>query len=305
MRIALIQTRTPANQAAALDALVPQIRAAAGSGAKLILTPEGSNLLERNRERLQERLALEEDDVVACGLRELARDLRVEILIGSVLVRRGDGSFANRCLMIGDDGGVVARYDKIHMFDVNLPTGEEIRESRTYRPGAAAVLAPSAAGLLGLTICYDLRFPQLYRSLAMAGAEILTVPAAFTKPTGEAHWEVLLRARAIETGAFVLAPAQGGLHEDGRRTFGRTLAVSPWGVVIGRLDHDDEGVLMVDIDRLEVAKARSAIPSLVNGQAFEAPKAPEATKGPEAAKVPEASDAPRSQKAAPAPQAAE
>jgi predicted amidohydrolase len=274
MRIALVQSRTPAAQDAALAALVPQLRDAAAAGAGLILTPEGANLLERNRARLEEKIVPEGEDVVVSGVRALARALKVEILIGSALIVREDGSFANRSLLIGADGEICARYDKIHMFDVNLPSGEEIRESRTYRPGAQAVIAPSAAGLLGLSICYDLRFPGLYRSLAQAGAEILTVPAAFTQTTGEAHWLALLRARAIETGAFVLAPAQGGLHEDGRRTFGRTLAVAPWGEVIGLLDHDEPGLLMAEIDLAAVARARAAIPSLRNERAFAPPFAP-------------------------------
>jgi predicted amidohydrolase len=274
MRIALVQSRTPAAQDAALAALVPQLRDAAAAGAGLILTPEGANLLERNRARLEEKIVPEGEDVVVSGVRALARALKVEILIGSALIVREDGSFANRSLLIGADGEICARYDKIHMFDVNLPSGEEIRESRTYRPGAQAVIAPSAAGLLGLSICYDLRFPGLYRSLAQAGAEILTVPAAFTQTTGEAHWLALLRARAIETGAFVLAPAQGGLHEDGRRTFGRSLAVAPWGEVIGLLDHDEPGLLMAEIDLAAVARARAAIPSLRNERAFAPPFAP-------------------------------
>ncbi len=284
MKVALLQTRTPSTQEAALADLEPQVRAAARDGARLIATPEGTNLLQRDRSRLQSLRVGEDEDLVVTGLRALARELDVEILIGSVLVRRSDGLNANRCLMVDASGTIRARYDKIHMFDVNLPSGEEIRESRAYAPGDVALTTPSRAGRLGLTICYDLRFPHLYRGLAKAGAEILTTPSAFTKPTGEAHWEVLLRARAIENGAFVLAPAQGGLHEDGRRTFGRTLAVGPWGEVMGMLDHDEPGVLMVEIETAAVARARAAIPSLANERAF-APPLPAAADTPDMARL--------------------
>jgi predicted amidohydrolase len=173
--------------------------------------------------------------------------------------------------LVAPDGRIAAAYDKLHMFDVDLPTGERHRESSTYEPGERAVVAGAAGATLGLTVCYDLRFPALHRALARAGAEILTVPSAFTRPTGEKHWEVLLRARAIETGAFVLAPAQGGTHADGRATWGRSMAVAPWGEVIALADHDEPCVVMAELDLAEVAKARAAIPALANERAFVGP----------------------------------
>lgn len=274
MKVALIQTRTPATHAAALAHVEPLVRAAAAGGARLIATPECTNVVQRNRALLMPALRPLDEDEVVLGLRALAAELRVEILIGSALVRREGGGAANRSVLVRADGSVAATYDKIHMFDVDLPTGESARESHAYTPGDRAVLADSAVGCLGLTICYDMRFPHLYRALAKAGAQVMTVPAAFTRPTGEAHWEVLLRARTIETGSFVLAPAQGGFHEDGRGTWGHSLAIAPWGEVIGRLDHDEPGVLFADLDLARVEQARTAIPALVNDRHFAPPVAP-------------------------------
>ena len=242
----------------------PLIRQAAGEGARLILTPEGTNILQRDRAKLLPMLTGVEDDPVVLGLRALTKELKVDLLIGSALVKRDDGRCANRAVLIDADGGIAATYDKIHMYDVDLPNGETARESRVYTPGERAVIADTAVGRIGLTICYDMRFPHLYRSLAKAGAEIIVAPSAFTRPTGEAHWEVLLRARAIEAGAFVLAAAQGGLHEDGRGTWGRSMVVAPWGEVIAKLDHDEPDVLVANLDLAEVQKARDAIPALRN-----------------------------------------
>ncbi|MCA3722234.1 carbon-nitrogen hydrolase family protein [Phenylobacterium sp.] len=272
MRVALVQTRTPATQAAALDHVLPLVREAADSGATLILTPEGTNILQKDRERLAAALTTADADPVVCGLRDLARDRGVCVLIGSALVDAGADKAANRSLLLGPDGEVAAWYDKLHMFDVDLPTGETARESAAYAPGDRAVTALAGQARLGLTICYDMRFPALYRALALAGAEVMAVPAAFTRPTGEAHWEILLRARAIETGSFVLAPAQGGFHEDGRGTWGRSLAVGPWGEVLGVLDHDDPGVLVVDLDLPAAGRARRSIPALANARAFTGPE---------------------------------
>jgi predicted amidohydrolase len=272
LKVGLIQTRTPATHAAALAHVEPLIRQAAAEGARLIVTPEGTNVLQRDRAKLLPMLKSAQDDPVVQGVRALAKELGVEILIGSALVQRDDGKAANRALLIGTDGATSAAYDKIHMFDVDLPTGESARESRTYTPGEAAVVADVDGARLGLTICYDMRFPHLYRALAKAGAEVIAAPAAFTRPTGEAHWEVLLRARAIETGAFVLAAAQGGFHEDGRGTWGRSMAIGPWGQVLGKLDHDEPGVLIADLDLAEVQKARDAIPALRNDRAFAPPE---------------------------------
>jgi len=271
LRAGLVQLRTPASQDAALAQAAPLVRQAAADGAQLIVTPEGSNILQRDRAKLFAALAPLEEDAAVTGLRALAAELSVWLLIGSALVRRSDGKAANRSILVGPDGAVRATYDKLHMFDVDLPTGERHRESSSYEPGDRAVIAPAAGAMLGLTVCYDLRFPALHRALAMAGAQVLTVPSAFTRPTGQAHWEILLRARAIETGSFVLAAAQGGTHEDGRATWGRSMAVAPWGEVIALADHDEPGVVLADLDLALVDKARSAIPALTNARAFAKP----------------------------------
>jgi len=268
VRLGLIQLRTPATQAEALVQASVLVRDAAALGAQFIATPEGTNILQRDRAKLFDQITTLEQDACVQGLRVLAEELQVEILIGSALVRRSDGQCANRAVLIGADGAIRATYDKIHMFDVDLPNGDRYRESSSYTPGAQAVVAPSVLGPLGLTICYDMRFPGLYQALAKAGAVALAVPAAFTRPTGEAHWETLLRARAIETGAYVFAPAQGGVHADGRATWGHSLVVEPWGAVVAKLDDDEPGVLMADLDLSKVAAARAAIPGLKNGRAF-------------------------------------
>jgi len=271
MKAALIQLRTPAGQAAALAQAEPLIREAVAAGAEFVLTPECSNIVQKNRPKLYEVLATQEDDLCVQGLVALAAELKIWLLIGSALVKRADGGAANRSILVGPDGHVAATYDKMHMFDVDLPTGEKARESEAYTPGEEAVIAATPFGKLGLTICYDVRFPYLYRALAKGGAEIMTVPACFTRPTGEAHWEILLRARAIETGAFVLAPAQGGFHEDGRGTWGRSIAVGPWGEVLALADHDEPGFIIADLDLDAVAKARQAIPALKNERSFTGP----------------------------------
>ena len=271
LRVGLVQTRTPATHAAALAHVVPLVREAAALGATFILTPEATNILEKNRDKLLPQLTLLADDPVVNGLRALAVELGVWIDVGSALVRREDGKAANRQVLVNPRGEITATYDKLHMFDVDLPTGETARESATYEPGERAVVADIDGARLGLSICYDMRFPAVYRALATAGATVLTIPAAFTRPTGEAHWEVLLRARAIETGSFVLAAAQGGFHEDGRGTWGHSTIVAPWGEVIGKLDHDEPGVLVADLDLTQTDKARAAIPVLTNARAFVGP----------------------------------
>lgn len=271
MKVGLIQTRTPATLEAALAHLEPLVREAAAGGARLIATPEGSNILQKDKARLLPQLKPLAQDPVVLGLQGLAHELGVWMLAGSVLVLRNDGKVANRQALIAPDGDVTATYDKLHMFDVDLPTGETARESETYTPGDRAVVSELDGLKLGHSICYDLRFPALYRALALAGAQVLAIPAAFTRPTGEAHWEVLMRARAIETGSYVIAPAQGGFHEDGRGTWGRSIVVGPWGEVVAKLDHDEPGVLLADLDPAEVAKARAAIPVLTNARAFTGP----------------------------------
>ncbi len=268
---ALVQLRTPAGQAAALAQAEPLVRQAAQAGAKLILTPEATNILQRDRAALMAKVVSPEADVAVQGLRTLAAELGVWLLIGSALVLREDGRLANRSILLDDTGAMAAVYDKIHMFAVDLPTGERHRESSLYTPGDRAAVAATPWGRIGLTVCYDIRFPYLHRALAQAGAEMIAVPAAFTVPTGEAHWEVLLRARAIETGAFVLAPAQGGSHEDGRATWGRSTIVDPWGRILAKAEGDEPGFVMAELDLEEVAKARAAIPALVNEREFAAP----------------------------------
>jgi predicted amidohydrolase len=273
MKVALIQTRTPATQAAALAHVAPLVREAAAAGARFIATPEGTNILQKDRAQLLPQLTSLEDDVVVAGLRQAAKDTGAWVLIGSALVLREDGKAANRSVLISPEGAVTATYDKLHMFDVDLPTGESARESATYEPGDRAVTARAGDLKLGMTVCYDLRFPAVYRALALAGAEVMTIPSAFTRPTGAAHWEVLIRARAIETGSFVLAPAQGGRHEDGRGTYGHSIAVAPWGEVLAQFDHDEPGVLIADMVLGESARARAAIPALANARTFAAPRA--------------------------------
>jgi predicted amidohydrolase len=272
--IALIQTRTPATPQAAWAHVEPLVREAAAGGAKFILTPEGTNVLEQRRDRRGAVITGQDDDLVVRGLRDLARELGVWILIGSAIVHSGladDARAANRAILVDDRGQVVVTYDKLHVFDVDLPGGETWRESSAVRPGDRAVVARTPWGGLGLTICYDIRFPHLYRALARAGAALIAVPAAFTVPTGEAHWETLLRARAIETGCFILAPAQGGTHEDGRRTWGHSTVVGPWGEIIARRDDDTPGVLLATLDLDAVDRARAAVPQLRHDRDFTGP----------------------------------
>jgi len=276
LKVGLIQTRTPATHAAALAHVAPLVREAIGRGAQFVLTPECTNVLQKDRSKLLPTLTALEDDPVVNGLRGIAAETGTWIDVGSALVRREDGKAANRQVVIDPTGAIVATYDKLHMFDVDLPAkdgkaGETARESATYTPGDKAVVVDTPLGRFGLTICYDMRFPALHRALALAGATVITAPAAFTRPTGEAHWDVLLRARAIETGSFVIAAAQGGFHEDGRGTWGRSIVVGPWGEVIAKLDHDEPGVLMADLDLPAALSARAAIPVLQNARPFVGP----------------------------------
>lgn len=276
LNVALIQTRTPATPQGALDHVTPLIRQAVAGGAQLILTPEATNFLIKDRAARDAVLADTDTDLVVQGLRDLARELKVWLLIGSAIVKSGhdgDDRAANRSILIDDTGAVVSTYDKLHVYDVDLPTGERWRESASIRPGDDAVVADTPWGRLGLTICYDVRFPHLHRALAKAGASMIAVPAAFTVPTGEAHWETLLRARAIESGAYILAPAQAGTHEDGRRTWGRSTVVAPWGEVVAKLDNDDPGVLFATLDFDAVARAREAVPQLTHDRDFALPTA--------------------------------
>lgn len=264
IKAACVQMRSGVEIAPNLAAASALIREAAGKGAKFIATPEMTNLLDI-RPGMARAKIVEQDDIPLHAFQALAAELRVTLLIGSLAVTLpNEDRFANRSFLIGPDGGVIARYDKIHMFDVEVGDGQSYRESRAYRPGETAMLATAPFGKVGMTICYDLRFPHLYRRLAQAGADVLTIPAAFTRVTGEAHWHVLVRARAIETGCFVIAPAQGGKHEDGRETFGHSLIVSPWGEVLAEADAAEPGIVLAELDLDDVAKARGRIPSLGN-----------------------------------------
>ena len=265
---AMIQMRSSLTPGANIDDAVRMIGEAKAAGADYVLTPEMTNILAAKREQLFAVIAEEELDNALATLRELARQFGIYIHIGSLAIRISHDRAANRSFLIDPKGDIAARYDKIHMFDVDLAGGESYRESRNYRPGDSAVLADLPWGRLGLTICYDLRFPALYRALAEAGATMLSIPSAFTKQTGDAHWHVLLRARAIENGCFVFAAAQGGKHENGRDTYGHSLIVDPWGRIIAE-GGTEPGVVMARIDPAEVTKARARIPSLQHGRRFE------------------------------------
>ena len=277
---AVLQMRSGIEPERNVAALRDLVREAAGRGAAYLQTPEMTGMVQRDREGLTAALRPEEEDAVVRAASELARTHAVHLHIGSVAVLLPDGKVANRSFLFRPDGGRAACYDKIHMFDVDLANGESWRESRTYRPGGSAVLADMAfaggSARLGFGVCYDIRFPQLFRAEALGGAEILTAPAAFTRQTGEAHWHVLLRARAIENGAYVAAAAQGGVHEDGRETFGHSIIVDPWGRIVAEVDGDDPGVALARIDTAEVHAARARIPNLRNARDFSLAGAPAA-----------------------------
>ena len=264
----LVQMRSGLSSHANLDAAVRLIEEAKSAGADYVLTPEMTNILEIKRERLFAAIAPEENDATLAAFRELARKLGIFLHVGSLAIKLPSERAANRSFLIDRNGDIIARYDKIHMFDVELGEGESYRESRNYRPGEIGVAADLPWGRLGLTICYDMRFPALYRALAEAGCSFLAIPSAFTKQTGEAHWHVLTRARAIENGAFVLAAAQGGKHENGRETFGHSLIVDPWGRVLAE-GGTEPGVILAAIDPAEVTAARAKIPSLQHARRFE------------------------------------
>ena len=267
-KAAMIQMRSGLTPAANIEAAVRMIGEAKTAGADYVLTPEMTNIMEVKRDRLFATIVDEEADTSLATLRELARKLGIYIHIGSLAIKLTAEKAANRGFLIDPKGEIAARYDKIHMFDVDLGNGESYRESRSYSAGETAVISDLPWGRLGLTICYDLRFPALYRALAEAGATMLAIPSAFTQQTGEAHWHVLIRARAIENGSFVFAAAQAGKHENGRETFGHSLIVDPWGRILAE-GGTEPGVVMAEIDLAEVTKARSRIPSLQHGRRFE------------------------------------
>jgi predicted amidohydrolase len=267
-RVGLIQMRSGCSPQLNLAAAVKLIEEAKAGGADYVLTPEMTNVLKASRERLFAAIVTEESDASLAAFREVARRLDIFLHLGSLALRLSPSKAVNRSFLIDRQGEIVARYDKIHMFDVDLAKGESYRESRTFRPGEIAVVADLPWGRLGLTVCYDLRFPALYRALAEAGSSFLAIPSAFTRQTGEAHWHVLTRARAIENGCFVLAAAQGGKHESGRETYGHSLVVDPWGRVLVEAG-GEPGVVLASIDPAEVAAARAKVPSLQHGRRFE------------------------------------
>ena len=267
-KVGLIAMRSGCDPRANLSAVLSAIDQAKRAGADYVQTPEMTNVLESKRDRLLANIVTDDNDPTLATLREVARKLAIYIHIGSLAIKASPEKAVNRSFLIDRKGDIAARYDKIHMFDVDLTGGESYRESNTYRAGELAVVADLPWGRLGLTVCYDLRFPALYRALAEAGASFLAIPSAFTRQTGEAHWHVLLRARAIENGCFVLAAAQGGKHESGRETFGHSLIIDPWGRILAE-GGTEPGVVMAEIDPAEVAAARAKIPSLHNGRRFE------------------------------------
>jgi predicted amidohydrolase len=275
-KAAAVQMRSGISVPANVEAAEALIREAASAGAQYVLTPEMTTILDRERPRLLAAIAPEAGDPSLTRFRALAKELGIHLHIGSMAIKLvgqgkdGEDGVANRGFLIAPDGGIVARYDKIHMFDVDLAGGESYRESRLYRAGSSAVAVDLPWTRLGMTVCYDVRFPQLYRALAKAGAEVLAIPAAFTKTTGEAHWHVLVRARAIETGAWVIAAAQGGHHEDGRDTYGHSMIVDPWGKIVAEAG-TEPGIIVAEIDPGASGTVRGRIPALANERAFTPP----------------------------------
>ncbi len=267
-KAAAIQMRSgvdPVKNAADMERLV---RAAAAEGAVYVQTPEMTGAIQKDRQALRAQLRDDNGDIIVATAARLARELGIHVHIGSTAIARTDGKIANRGFLFASDGSRICSYDKIHMFDVDLDNGESWRESAAYEPGVEARVAELPLAKFGFAICYDVRFPQLFRAEALAGAEVLTVPAAFTRQTGEAHWEILLRARAIENGAFVIAAAQAGVHEDGRETFGHSIIIDPWGKVLAIAGGAGEEIIFAEIDTSLVAAARGKIPNLRNSREF-------------------------------------
>ena len=268
VKVAVVQMRSgmdPERNAVDFESLV---REAAAGGAAYVQSPEMTGALVRDRATLFSVLKPQAEDIIVRTAARLAAELRIHLHVGSTAIARPDGKVADRALLFAPDGSLFATYDKIHMFDVDLDNGESWRESATYEPGTKATVAELPFARLGMAVCYDVRFPQLFRAQALAGASILSAPAAFTRQTGQAHWHVLQRARAIENGAFVVTAAQGGLHEDGRETYGHSLIVDPWGQVVAEADHDEPDVVVAEIDIAAVAAARAKIPNLKNARDF-------------------------------------
>jgi predicted amidohydrolase len=270
-RAACVQLCSSTSVADNIEAVERLVREAVSLGADYVQTPEMTNIVERDRARLAASIADEQNDASVSHLGKLAAELGIVLHIGSLALKAADGRIANRALLFGRNGRVLARYDKIHLFDVDLPGGESWRESTVYHPGDQAVVVDLPWLRLGVTICYDVRFPQLYRALAHAGAAALTAPAAFTRQTGEAHWNVLQRARAIENGAFMISAAQAGRHADGRETFGHSIIIGPWGEVLAEAGGEGPQVVVAEIDPRRSQDARARIPSLKNERPFSLP----------------------------------
>jgi len=250
------------------ETLVRAVEESASDGAAMLFTPEMSGLLDRDRDRAAPNIVPEADNAVLSGVRNAAAKAGIWIALGSLAVKRDDGRWANRSFLIESTGQIAARYDKIHMFDVALATGESWRESAAYAPGETVVAALSPIGRVGLTVCYDLRFPALFEELGRQSCDVIAIPAAFTVPTGQAHWHVLMRARAIEASAYVVAAAQVGRHEDGRRTYGHSLVVDPWGEVLLDMGGEGPGLSFAEIDAARIAEVRAQLPSLANRRAI-------------------------------------
>ncbi|MBV2141887.1 carbon-nitrogen hydrolase family protein [Falsochrobactrum sp. TDYN1] len=267
-RAAAVQMRSGTDIARNVGDLEKLVAEAAAKGAQYVQTPEMTGGLVRDRAALFASLRDEANDLVFQAASMLAKKHGIFLHIGSTAINAGDGKVANRAAIFAPSGEKVATYDKVHMFDVDLDNGESWRESATYEPGRETVIAQLPFAALGMAVCYDIRFPQLFRAQALAGANVITAPAAFTRQTGEAHWHVLQRARAIENGAFLISAAQGGVHEDGRETYGHSIIVSPWGKVLAEADHDEPGVILADIDIAESTAARAKVPNLKNAREF-------------------------------------
>lgn len=269
MKVAIIQLCSGTEIAANIEACSEWVRAAAAQGAELIVTPEMTHLLQKDKASLLASIKSPEEDLAIKAFSALAKELDIDLLIGSLALQTGQ-KVSNRGYLFGPDGSTKAQYDKIHLFDAQVSDTEYYRESATYAAGRDPVIASAGDAKVGLSVCYDVRFPMLYRYYAQNGAQILSIPAAFTVPTGRAHWDILLRARAIETGSFVMAAAQGGEHEDGRKTYGHSKIINPWGDIVAELAHDKPGFVCADIDLGEVAKARQRIPAWSDRRDFKA-----------------------------------
>jgi predicted amidohydrolase len=267
-KAAAIQMRTGTDPKKNADTFEALVREAAEQGATYVQSPEMTGAMVRDAEARQAAFTTQDEDIITLTAARLARELGIFVHIGSTAIVREDGKLANRALLLSPEGKIVATYDKIHMFDVDLDNGESWRESSAYEPGTEAVVADLPFARLGFGICYDVRFPQLFRAEALAGANVLSAPAAFTRQTGEAHWHVLQRARAIENGAFMISAAQGGKHEDGRETYGHSIIIDPWGKILAEADHDEPGVIVAEIDTALSAAARGKVPNLKNARDF-------------------------------------